>query len=239
MRWWLPLLVAAGCVAKDDRPLQGGGGHGGSGTGASPDASVAQGDGGSEITGTVCVVTDLRSPFACPAVASAQNVVVAEVGGNSTVSDAAGDFTLDTNSSAPLLELGSSPGDGLLTTRFVAQSSPVDAPVIDETTWENALVTLNTTQTTGAMLIYVIDTSGPVSGATVSFAGTAQQGARIYYDDGAGGFDPNAVATGAGGLALVLDVGAAEMRADQGTKTASANVPTVNGGVGVTVLTLL
>lgn len=236
----LPLVVLAACAAKDDRPLVGGGGGGGghgSGSGDDPDAGTPA-DGGAELLGEVCVVVDLADPFKCQDVAADHGVLVTQVGGTSTHTNSLGEFSMAADKASVVLEVGAEAGDGLLTTRYpaVAAASPLAVPVVDQTLWEDMLITLAETQTTGAMLIYVVDANGPVTGATVSYVAGGHAGARLYYDDGVGGFDPNATSTGPDGIALILDTNAASMRATGSNGSATVDVPTIDGGVGVALI---
>lgn len=71
MRFVLAALLVAGCSQGDGQKYDiptggGGGGGGGGGSGELPDAGTGSGSGsGSQITGLVCLVSDLRQPNAC------------------------------------------------------------------------------------------------------------------------------------------------------------------------------
>lgn len=235
------VVVVGACTTEDPRPVRppGGGGPGG-GTGGDDVDAAPPGDGGVALTGTVCVVDRLDAPTACPATPQRIDVLVEALGVGSTRSDDAGEFTLDTTADAVVLEVGGEAGDGLITTRTRVDvaSTAVDGFVVDEIAWGEALNQLLETQLTGAVLAYVVDANGPVVGATVSVDGGVPAGARRYYDDSAGGFDPNGVETGQDGMALFLDVAQIQVTAVEGARSASAVAPTTDGGVGIVFLEL-
>jgi len=238
----LSLALVAACSGSDSRVLVGGGGGGGhhGGTDASPEDGGG-GDGGSTtIDGIVCVVTDLRAPFACGDITESHGVTITEVGGASTQSDNTGAFTLATTSSHPVLATGVDTGDRLITTLLEvdATATQVDALAVDQTLFEDTLTTLQETQTTGAMLVYVNRNGAAVPNATVTFTSGGSNGARIYYDDGGGGFDANATATGSDGMALILDTIDGNVKADDGTSSATVSIVTETGGIGIGIIEL-
>jgi len=233
------LTVACKAAEEDPRPVRPGGtGTGGSGDG--PDAAVDDGDGGTgaPVAGEVCVVLDLASPFACPAITQQRDVLVAVVGGDSTRSDTAGGFAVAVTGTSALLELGGELADALVTTRWRASiaDSPVHAPVVGEGTWDDALAAVLETQTTGAAIVYVRDGGAPFAGATVTLDG-ADGGSRRYYD-GAGQLDGSAIATGPDGLATFIDVASGEVVVTDGVRTATGSVSTIGGGIGIVVVDL-
>jgi hypothetical protein len=72
----------------------------------------------------------------------------------------------------------------------------------------------------------------------VSFTSGGSNGARVYYDDGVGGFDANATATGSDGMALILDTASGDVKADDGNSSASAPITTETGGIGIGIIDL-
>jgi hypothetical protein len=239
------LGLVAGCAGGDDAPIRGAGGGGG-GVGDPPDADLTSSDATSAatLTGEVCVIEDWRAPFACPAIALARGVEVTELatGGMTTTSDNTGAFRLDViESGGATLRVGGDGGDLLVSTQsiFAAAASPVEAPAVDEGLWDTTLANLVETQTQGAGVVYVVNPTGPVAGARLTFTTGVPAGARTYYDDGADGFDLNAVATDTGGRVLLLDVQSAGVRVtlDDG-RTATAQLDTGSLEIGIAVITL-
>lgn len=232
-------LGGAACETTEPYPNRPGGGGGPGGNEPPPDAAPADAAaGGGVLAGHVCVVVDLGNPLACPTTPQMSNVVV-QAGDVQDISDSAGDFTLDLPTATATLRLGADPADTILTTevRVTVTAEPVDVPAVLEASFDDALLTISEFLTTGAMLVYVRDGGVPVAGATVALD-AAPQGARLYYDDGAGGFVPDAAATGADGAALVLDTTASTVTVTSGDRSASAQVPAPVGGVGVAIIEL-
>jgi hypothetical protein len=187
------------------------------------------------LDGIVCVILDVAEPFGCPTGANKDNVDVAAVdSGTTAISDSDGLFTIDLTVDPDTLRLGAGVGDGLVTTlsRSDLTPEPVTAPVLDEGLRDAIYANLTEVQSTGAMLIYIVDSGGPVTGATVAASG------RIYYDDGAGAFVDDPAGTGADGIALVVDTGSDTITATEGTRSADAPISTATGGFGVGVITL-
>lgn len=189
----------------------GGGGTDGTGTetdgGGSNDAGPMDTDGGvMSLTGQVCVVSDLRQPDACPAVASRIGVTVQVRGtADMAVSGADGRFELAATG-AVVLELGA-----LGLERSVVPAAPatplVNAPVISSQDWQAVLDAIAQVQPddAGAIVLYVEDAGGAaVSGATMDpIAGST---VVPHYDDGGALAWRTAGGTGAQGVVLFLDV---------------------------------
>lgn len=238
----LLVVVVPGCGTEDSYPWRppNGGGSGSNNPGADAGGGIDAGDvdGGiaEQLDGVVCVIVNVDAPFECPTGTAKDNVDVAAVSsGTTTVSDTDGQFTIDLAVSPDTLRLGATPSDGLVTTlsRSNLAPEPVTSPVLDEGLRDTIYANLTEVQTTGAMLIYVVDSGGPVAGATVSGAS-----GRIYYDDGAGAFVDDAAGTGADGIVLIVDTDSSTVTATEGLRTANAQIATAIGAFGVGVITL-
>lgn len=235
------LVVVPGCGTEDSYPWRPPGGGSGSNT-PGPDAGGPDGAGPADdagvtpLDGVVCVIVNVDAPFECPTGTAKDGVDVAAVSsGTTAVSDASGQFTIDLAVVPDTLRLGAAPSDGLVTTlsRSNLSPEPVTAPVLDEGLRDTIYANLTEVQTTGAMLIYVVDSGGPVAGATVSGAP-----GRIYYDDGAGAFVDDPAGTGADGIALIVDTDSSTVTATEGIRSANAQIATATGAFGVGVITL-
>lgn len=242
----LVVFLGVGCEAGEAPPYHGAGGGGHTSTGDAPDADPFAPDAevSRTLTGTVCVIQSWDTAASCPPIALAQDVLIADLatGGATTRSDNAGAFSFDLlDGSGAVIQTGGEGPDLLTSTQSVvsAADSPVEVPAIDEGLWNATLANLLETQTAGAGVIYVVDPNGPVSNAMITFTSSVPDTARVYYDDGIGGFDPAAMLTGPDGVALVLDVQSVGVRATaDDSRTATAQLPTAALEVGVVVITL-
>lgn len=246
MRASVLVVVVLGACSGDggDWPWHGAGGGGGE-TVDGPDAGPAPGDGAeaSAMTGRVCVIQAWDAPFDCADIGLAHDVLVEDLatGGAATTSDGDGAFVLDLVGTSGTIRVGGDDGDLLIATRSVQAiaDNPVDAPVVDAALWETTLANLLETQTAGAGVVYVVDANGPVAGAVVQFTTGVPGDARRYYDDGAGGFDASALATGTDGAALMLDVTSGGVRATaEDGRVGTATLPTATLELGIAVITL-
>lgn len=243
MRAVLPLAIAvaaglSACVAEEDhgpfRPGGGGGTGGGSSQGgdARPiDAPADDGDGGSALTGRICVVTDLRAPDACPVVASRAGVTVSLVGSSATTTSASdGGFTLPVSASAVVLDAAA--GSPTFERSIVPATvgGVVDTPVVTQAAYAAVLGSLGTVVPDGggAVVAYVVDGASPATG--VAFATIAGSSLAPFYDNGSATAWTQSGGTGAAGVALLVDVPAGSVQLD-GTapdaRVARATVPVV------------
>jgi hypothetical protein len=220
-------------------------GHTGGGGGGDDDDGVTDGGvdggGGSIIAGEVCVITAFENPFACLNIVESHDVLVEVVGSSVfTRSLSDGSFEIVPPSTPATLARGSAAPDGLETTdSILAASLDARAPAVDSVLWDETLGALLEIQTTGAMVIYIENSDGnPVSGASIAYVGAGQPSARLYYDDGVGGWDNTATTTGPDGIALVLDTVSAEIEASLGTRAASEQVYARTGTIGIATITL-
>ncbi len=202
-----------GCIAEEDhgpfRPGGGGGTGGGSNQGGDARLADAAGtDGGGGVSGLVCVVTDLRAPDACPAVASRAGVTIAVTGTTTTTtSDTDGRFAVAL--SGGIAVLGVAAGSATLERSRVpvaATTALVHTPVVTRPAWAAVLGALGVSVPDGGGVIalYVDDTAGPAAGVT--FAAVAGSSIAPFYDDGGALAWTQLGGTGVAGVALFVDV---------------------------------
>ena len=206
-----PVLLALACAAcaADDAPPLGGGG-GGTGGGGGPIDAGAQADGGGRLAGTLCAAIDLRDPFGCAAIDLAGVPVAPAGGGPGTTADADGDFTLDLPADASvLLRIGGGDDairDALAATGEWTGEEGLVIPAVRQEDWDDLLAILGAVEPDGtaSVLLYIVDDSGPVTGAEVQPPMGTQQ--PPYYDaGGATSWDQQGL-TGPFGAALIVSV---------------------------------
>jgi len=226
---------ALGCTEEDYGPVRNpGGGGGGNGTGQGGDArqlDAAGSDGGfGEVSGLICVVTDLRLPDACPTGLTQVGVAVAVRGTSVTATSGSdGRFTVAASGATAVLDAaaGSTTPEPAIVP--VAGSGPlVHTPVVTQVAWAQVLGGLGkgVPDGGGAIVAYVDDTSGPGSGVAFEFA----TGSSIapFYDSGTAFVQGGG--TGAAGVALFVDVpegNAALVGVAPDQRVARATVPVV------------
>ncbi|MEZ4404854.1 MAG: hypothetical protein R3B06_33010 [Kofleriaceae bacterium] len=205
------LLTAAACGAGDDSwvvrpPGGGGGGVGGRVDAAPPDAD--RGDAGAGLTGQVCVVSEFRTPDACPDVAAARGVTVRRLGdATGAISDGAGGFTLDLTDAVVVLEVGA--GAPTLIPALVPvrnDGTRVAAPVATEAAWLELVAATGTVHAsgTGAVVVYIDDADGTrAEAAELDPPAAAATGA--FYDRASGAWVP-AGGTGPAGVAVLVEL---------------------------------
>lgn len=237
--------AAGGCVADDvDRPVRppggGPGGGGGGDAGGGGDGGVdGGGDGGGSgtLNGVVCVVSDLRSPDACPAVPARAGVTVAVRGtATSAVSGADGRFTLMTPGDIVVLDVA---GDSAALVQSlvpaVVGGATVNAPVIGTGDWADVLASLDQAVPDGGGAIAVYVRDGNAAAVGVTFDMVAGSSIAPYYDAGGALSWAQGTGTGAAGVALLVDVppgtvSISGVAPDQRT-VAEVGVPVVAGGI--------
>jgi hypothetical protein len=235
---WLVLLAAAGaCKAEDDgRTVTPPGGGGGGGADDDDDGGGVSDGGTGALTGEVCIVRDLENPFECPGIAERGDVLVEIVGTTATTtSDSTGAFSIDVTTATSTLQLGSEAADGLRTTRYKARlaDAPISAPAINESTWDEAVMSVVGDIDAAAVVVYVRDAGAPLAGAQV----TLDSGGDRFYD-GAQTLDLTATETGARGMATFLGATSGEVLVSDGTRTEMATVSTAFDTTGVVVVDL-
>lgn len=215
----LTALALGGCAEEDYGPYRppGGGGGGGSSTGGDARQTDAPGgDGGGNLTGQVCVVTDLRVPEACPTTATQVGVPVAVRGtAAATTSDGDGRFALAVTDEAVELDLAE-PSTTLVRAivPVAVTGALVRAPVITRAAWTQVEDALGVAipDGGGAIALYVQD--GDVAAADVAFAAVAGSSLPPFYDDGGALAWRTAGGTGVAGVALFVDVPAGTVTLD-------------------------
>lgn len=230
----LVLSAAVGaCAGGDDEgPFRpGGGGGGGSSQGGDArQIDAPSGDGGGQLSGLICSVSDLRVPEACPSVASQAGVTVAVVGtAASTMSGSDGSFTLPVLSTTVTLEAGA--GSTTFERSYVpvtVTGSLVPTPVVTQAAFAAAIDSLPTAVPDGGgtVVAYVVDGASPVVG--VSFATIAGSSLAPFYDNGSDTSWVQGGGTGAAGVVLFVDVPAGSVTLDgvaADTRVARATVP--------------
>jgi hypothetical protein len=206
------VVLSGACVAEEDHgPVRnpgGGGGGGGSGQGGDARMVDAGGSDGGDgaINGLVCVVSDLRSPDACPAVAARIGVSV-KAGAATAVSGDDGRFTIAASGAVAVLDLAD--GSATLERSVVPVAvgpSLVHTPVILEADFADVLTSLDQAVPDGGgtVVVYVQDGTGPAAG--VAFDAATGSSIAPYYDDGAALQWRQGGGTGLAGVALFVDV---------------------------------
>lgn len=202
-------LVALGCTDTERPPGGGGGGGGGGSNGGGVDASISDGDAGSDLAGTVCGVLDVRDPLQCPTVD--MSGIDLEIGSIQSITDEDGEFTFNLSPEDDYLV---TIGQTDLTTRLalVDTGTWTDAaeglvvPAVSQDEWDDLTVAIGGLEPDGtaSVVLYIEDDNGPVPGAeVVAPAGTGQ---APYYDNGAADNWDQVGLTGSFGAAIVLDV---------------------------------
>ncbi len=213
-------LGAAGCPASDDDgPFRPGGGGGGGGSNHGGDArqlDAPGGDGGGNVNGLICVVTDLRAPDACPVTSTRVGVTVAVTGtSTTTTSGSDGRFTVAASSSVAILDVAAQSATLERSTVPVTVSGAlIHAPVVTQTAWEQVLASLGPVVPDGggAIVLYVDDTSG--SASDVTFSAVSGSSLAPFYDDGSATSWTQLGGTGVAGVALFVDVPAGSATLD-------------------------
>lgn len=200
-------LALGGCTDDDHLPPgPGGAGGGGGGGGVTPDAGEVPDD-EVAITGTACLVLDLRFPGACPGLGLGQFTIGEWPDGPFTEVPASGDFTFTVDRALETV-IGTQ-GDQ---TEPVLVPVPIDTdgasdvlvPAIDSGYWTDLLTVLGVTlpDGTGAIVLYLIEDGAPAIGAQV----LAPDGTAFapFYDAG-GPFEwTQAGLSGIDGVALII-----------------------------------
>lgn len=205
------LFLAGGCGDTERAPALPGGGNGGGGAGNNPDAAPGD-DGASDalITGSICLIEDVRLPGACSGGATGGIDVAVRGLSGSVLTTAGGAFALDSPGGASaVLEVGFGTAGVRNTVVEIPLASGgatgVLVPVVSVADWDALLTSLQTFEPdgTGTFAIYVRDGSAPVVGAQIE----PPPGADLpFYDNGAALEWSQIGLTGNAGAALVFDV---------------------------------
>jgi hypothetical protein len=213
------VLGGAGCKEDEHFPPGEGGGPGGGGGGTrdagnDEDAGdVDAGDGGTQLTGRLCDVTDVRDPLdvGCDGPAGIDVSVLDSVQSAETVAE--GDFTLNVEfDSSLLLAIGTDDDSARNSLVQVGMwdDDGLRVPHVTQVAWSDLLSSLSIGDTDGAaaLLLYVEDSERqPLAGAVVDAIGSAP----IFHDDDGNkdGWSPGGT-TGPRGAALMVQVPAQE-----------------------------
>ena len=212
--------VLGACAAEDEGPFRpGGGGGNGGGSNHGGDARLVDapaGDGGGDLSGLICVVTDLRVPDACPTVASQAGVTVSIRGtSTTTTSGSDGRYTLAVSASQVTLDAaaGSATHEPSLVPVTVS-GSLVPTPVVTQAAYAAVIGSLGTVVPDGGgtIVAYIEDGTSPATG--VAFATIAGSSLAPFYDNGSATSWQQGGGTGAAGVALFVDVPAGSVAID-------------------------
>jgi hypothetical protein len=239
--------LAGACAGEEDHgpfhPGGGGGGGGGTGGDARQTDAAVLGDGGALLAGQVCVVTDLRSPRACPAVTEREGVDVTVRGTTTTTTSAAnGGFSLPVTEAAVTLVLADASTP--LVRSYVpvpVTGAAVDAPVATRVAFDAAIASLGTVvpDSGGTVVAYVRDVSAPATG--VAFSTIAGSSLAPFYDNGGATAWVQGGGTGPAGVALFVDVPPGTVTLDglaADTRVARATVPVAADTITFVYVTL-
>lgn len=204
----LVLVLAAACQADvKDYPLGGGGGGviiGGGGTvdGGSGDGDA--GDGGLQVTGQVCLLSQLRLPTLCDPKQNALGLRVSLGTRSTTTTDAAGHFTI----AAPQGAGFTWHVKGNVADRIIDSVMPFGTVnTIPAIATERYQILLNANSTAvgplqGSIVVRMVRDTG-VTGITAALAGVDQ----IFYDSNSDtDWNTGTVGTGAGGVVWIPGV---------------------------------
>jgi hypothetical protein len=220
MRAVRALAMSAGLMAceaaVDDFPINPGGGGGASGSGAG-DAAVDGDDGGTQLAGRVCLVSDLRAPTSGCATTGAQDLTVT-LGTRTAMTAFDGSFTIDVPSGSNLVWRASGPA---IVTSVMPFSPELVIPAVsidryDELLLANGILLI---PGQGSLIASVIRGQASLADAT-ALVEPAPQFATLY--DGASATVWDLDATGARGTAWVTGIaeGAAVLRVTPARGTA-------------------
>lgn len=212
--------AVSACAGSDDggpfRPPGGGGGGGSSHGGDARQIDAAMGDGGGDLNGLICLVSDLRVPEACPTSVQQVGVPVAVRGTTtSAVSGSDGRFTLAVSATQVTLDAAASTAN--LQRSYVpvpVNGSLVPTPVMTTAAYNALIASLGTVVPDGGgtVVAYVSDGQSPATG--VAFSTIAGSSLAPFYDDGSATSWQQGGGTGAAGVALFVDVPAGTVAID-------------------------
>jgi len=214
----LALATASGCTDEEARVVQsggGGGGGGGGGVGGNSDAGPSGSDANVELelSGSVCLVTDMRTPFLCPQTTSLEGIEIRIAGTTiSTLSSASGAFSLaapgiDTYN----LQIAYGDTDGYRDVLMPVSVSSggvenVRLPAIPDSFWLDLTTAVGVAESSDSTGLAVYFQSSEPPFAPISGVELSAVGANATLYDGPLGINdwsPSGL-TGASGTALVL-----------------------------------
>ncbi len=213
----LAFLLSPGCSEPEQRIPQsgnGGGGGGSGGGGSRIDAMASRSDAmPALLSGTLCLVSDLRAPFLCPTTDLLEGITVSILGTEtSTITSESGEFSLPApNAASATLEISFGEDtfrDVLFQVSLTEQgANDVKGPAILETTWQSLLTTVGVAEPgdTASLATYYISAKAPfdaIAGVEVTDSGGT---VAPLYDGPLGPEDwRSGAVTGENGAALLL-----------------------------------
>ncbi len=225
----LLLLAAllAGCKdAGDMLPVVPGGG--GTGSSMQPDAAMIEEDGGTEIQGRVCLLSDPRAPATCAA--SGADGLAVTLGGQSATTAGDGSFTIMRPSGTNLTWLVNGTGIEPGVMRAALGST---IPVLSSLLYGDMIAGMSAVVTTedGAIIAQLRRNNAPFTDAVA--VATPVPDSEVYYD-GPGVSDWDFDSTGAAGVVWISAIppGNASLAVDNGTvQTTVGGIPVFAGAI--------
>jgi hypothetical protein len=211
----LVALLALGACDDDGGgyPINPGGG--GPGGGTNPDGSV-EGDGGTSISGRVCVIVDARALGSCASTGAA-GITVA-LGNQITTTNDDGSFVITRPTGQNLVWRVS--GDDIEASALPLASAN-EIPAIDSAVYVDMLAVTNATLGAGGAIIARVGRNGTASAGVVAIP-SPQATSEIYYD-GASTLEWETDSTGGSGIIWIPSIaaGTASLTLDNGVNQTS------------------
>jgi hypothetical protein len=208
MKLALLVLVAACRASADDYPIgpgaEGSGQSGGGDAGTSDARDAAEGDAGVQITGRVCLVTDLRNPTACADNQVVRNITVSIGTTRTAIPNQRGDFTI----SAPLGPFTWRVTGRDVITSVVPFGADTRLPVISDVLYTELLSANDVTRTDLQTSVVVRVVNGVMAVANVRAASVPATPDLARYDDEDSLLDwrSDQLGTGPAGVAWLPDI---------------------------------
>lgn len=208
MKLALLVLVAACRASVDDYPIgpgaEGSGQSGGGDAGTRDAADAADGDAGVQITGRVCLVTDLRNPIACADTQVVRNITVSIGTTRTATPNERGDFTI----SAPLGAFTWRVTGRDVITSVVPFGADTRLPVISDLLYTDLLNANDVIRSDLQASVVVRVVSGVLAVANVRAASVPATPDLARYDDANSLLDwrSDQIGTGPAGVAWLPDI---------------------------------
>lgn len=217
----LVILLAAACRAdSDDHPVIPGGGGGGGGNpdaGATGDAGDAgDGDAGVQVTGRVCIITDLRHPTTCDDTANAERLTVAIGTTRTAKPNAHGDFTIG----APLGQFTWRVSGLNFITSVIPFGAQTTLPIISDVLYNELLAANHVTliDQEGSVVVRVLNGVTAVQNVT-AVSNPATTDLALYDDSSLLDWRSDLLGTGPAGVVWLPDLPLAARPSTQATIT--------------------
>jgi hypothetical protein len=210
------LLVCAACREDVEMfPISPGGGGGGGTTFVDAAVDAPAGDGGTMLTGRVCLINDPRNPTACAATGAGNLSVM--LGSQTATTAADGAFTITRPAGAGLVWRVS--GTGTISSALLA-SSGATIPALDQTIYQQMIAASSAPSgdNTGAIIAKLTHNGVAITGAVATT--TPAPLGDVFYD-GASIDQWDLTSTGSFGVVWVpgLDAGTVSMQVGNATVT--------------------